>query len=457
MTLSASSLHKWLWAVLALVILCASAQPAVNGRRQSDKAQALDCFIRGTVADVMEDHYRAVFHYQEALRCDSTSPFIYVALAQDYVLLGNPVQAEALLDRALRIQPDHVAALELKALLLRSMGQTEAARDVLRRLVQAAPDRAEYLRQLLAAELVAGDFKEAQRLHEHLKSAGDDDGILDRQVLAVYLTAGEFGRAATLLEQMIAQDSADAGLVYALGNCRLQQGDTTQAAELLRRANRMEPAEPRYWIALAAMAMGRQDFASVTALVDSALAHTAPHASLFSLKGLALYRTGKAGESIPVFEQAIELDSTMYVAVGSLALVYDELDSVDRAVELYERAIRLSDSAATYLNNLAYTYASRGMELERAKVLVRRALDIEPGNSAYLDTMGWVEYGLGDYHSAIRWLEKARRVDPANTATLEHLGDAHLKLGKRPKALRYYREALKIDPGNEELRRKIEP
>jgi len=158
-----------------------------------------------------------------------------------------------------------------------------------------------------------------------------------------------------------------------------------------------------------------------------------------------------------VFEQAIELDSTMYVAVGSLALVYDELDSVDRAVELYERAIRLSDSAATYLNNLAYTYASRGMELERAKVLVRRALDIEPGNSAYLDTMGWVEYGLGDYHSAIRWLEKARRADPANTATLEHLGDAHLKLGKRPKALRYYREALKIDPGNEELRRKIEP
>ncbi|MCX6600080.1 MAG: tetratricopeptide repeat protein [bacterium] len=456
--MSASSLHKGLCAVLVSLILCAGAPAAVDGRRQSEKAQALDHFIRGTVADVMEDHYRAIFHYQEALRCDSTSPFIYVALAQDYVLLGNPVQAEALLDRALRLQPNHVPALELKALLLRSMGRNEAAVEVLRRLVQAAPDDGEHVSQLLAAELGAGDFKEAQRLHERLKATGKDDvSVLDRQVLAVYLSVGQFERAATLLDQLIAQDSTDAGLVYALGNCRLQQGDTTRAEELLRRANRMEPGEPRYWIALAAVAMGRQDFARVTDLVDSALARTPPHASLFSLKGLALYRTGKLAESIPVFQQAIELDSTMYVAMGSLALVYDELDSVERAVELYERAIRLSDSAATYLNNLAYTYASRGTELERAKALVRRALEIEPDNSAYLDTMGWVEYGLGDYRAAIRWLEKARRADPSNTATLEHLGDAQLKLGKRSKALRYYREALRIDPANEKLRRKIEP
>ena len=455
--MSASSLHKGLWAVLVSLILCAGAPAAVDGRRQSEKAQALDHFIRGTVADVMEDHYRAIFHYQEALRRDSTSPFIYVALAQDYALLGNPAQAEALLDRALRLQPNHVPALELKVLLLRSMGRNEAAREVLRRLVQAAPDDVEHVRQLLAAELVAGDFKEAQRLHERLKATGKDDGALDRQVLAVYLSVGQFERAAALLDQMIAQDSSDAGLVYALGNCRLQQGDTTRAEELLRRANRMEPGEPRYWIALAAVAMGRQDFARVTDLVDSALARTPPHASLLSLKGLALYRTGKLAESIPVFQQAIELDSTMYVAMGSLALVYDELDSVERAVELYERAIHWSDSAATYLNNLAYTYASRGMELERAQALVRRALEIEPDNSAYLDTMGWVEYGLGNYRAAIRWLEKARRADPSNAPTLEHLGDAQLKLGKRSKALRYYREALRIDPANEKLRRKIEP
>jgi tetratricopeptide (TPR) repeat protein len=438
-------------------MLCDGASAAVDGRRQSDRARALDHFIRGTVADVMEDHYQAIFHYQEALRCDSASPFVYVALAQDYLLLGNPVQAEALLDHALRLQPNHVPALELKSLLLRSTGRIEAARQVLRRLVQAAPDNVEHLRQLLAAELVAGDFKEAQRLLEHLKTMGKDDGLLDRQVLAVYLTAGQFERAATLLEQMIGQDSSDAGLVYALGNCRLQQGDTIRAEELIRRANRTEPGEPRYWIALAAVAMGRQDFARVTELVDSALARTPPHASLFSLKGLALYRTGKAAESIPVFRQAIELDSTMYVAMGSLALVYDELDSVEQAVELYERAIRLSDSAATYLNNLAYTFAARGIELERAQALVRRALEAEPGNSAYLDTMGWVEYGLGDYRSAIRWLEKAQRADPSNAATLEHLGDAHEKLGKRSKALRYYREALRLDPANETLRGKSEP
>jgi tetratricopeptide (TPR) repeat protein len=432
-------------------------EAATEGRTQTAKAQALDQFIRGTVADVMEDHYRAVFHYQEALRYDSASPFIYVALAQDYILLGNPAQAEGLLDHALRIQPDHVPALELKALLLRSTGRMAAARDVLRKLVQVSPDNVEYLRQLLSVALVTGDFKEAEKLHERLKAAGHDDDLLDRQVLAVYLTAGQYARAAGLLEQMIAEDSTDAGLVYALGNCRLQQGDSLRGEELLKRANRMEPGDPRYWAALAAVAMGRQAYAEVITLVDSALAHTSPNAGLLSLKGLALSRMGRAEESIPLLQEAIDLDSTMYVAMGSLALVYDELDSVDRAAALYERAIRLSDSAAVYLNNLAYTYAVRGMELEHAKALVQRALDVEPDNSAYLDTMGWVEYGLGDYGNAVRWLKKARHADPKNAATLEHLGDALLKLGKRSQALKYYREALKLDPNNEELRHKIEP
>jgi tetratricopeptide (TPR) repeat protein len=439
-----------------LLAVSAAAGAAVDGRGQSGTAQALDHFIRGTVADVMEDRYRAVFHYQEALRWDSTSPFIYVTLAQDYVLLGNPTQAERLLDHALSLQPDHIPALELKALLLRSLGKADAARDVLRHLVRLAPQNTDYMRRLLGAELAAGEFADAERLHERLRAMDKGDGMLDRQVLAVYLAAGELNRASSLLERMIAQDTTDAGLIYALGNCRLQLGDTIRAETLFRRANRMEPAEPRYWIALAAMAMGRQDFVAVTTLVDSALEHAPSHPSLLSLKGLALYRGGHPLESIPVFEQAIELDSTLYVALGSLALVYDELDSVDRAVELYERAIHYSDSAATYLNNLAYTYASHGVELERAKALVRRALEVEPNNSAYLDTMGWVEFALGDYHGAVRWLEKARHADPSSAATLEHLGDAHLKLGNRSKADRYYREALKLDPANEKLRAKIE-
>lgn len=433
------------------------ATAAVEGRPHSDKASALDHFIRGSVADVMEDRYRALYHYQEALRYDSTSAFIYVALAQDYILLGNPSQALMLLDKALQIQSDHIPALELKALLLRTMGKGSEARNVLRRLVEIVPDKSDYQRQLLAVELAMGNYREADRIFQRIEQDGYNDGFLSRQVLAVYLTVGEYDRAEAILRALIEADSTDAGLYYTLGNCRLQQRDTVQAEYLLNRANRMEPGEPRYWIALAAISMSKQQYSAVTELIDSALVHTEPHTSLYNLKGLALYRAGEIDESIIALRKAIELDSTMYVAIGSLALVYDEVDSLSEAVELYERAIRLSDSAATYLNNLAYTLASRGLELERAKTLSNRALELEPENGAYLDTMGWIEFGLGNYQSALRWLKKALRADPGNAATLEHLGDTYTKLGDRANAKKYYKDALEKNPGNEQLIEKLNP
>jgi tetratricopeptide (TPR) repeat protein len=94
-----------------------------------DRTRAMDQFIRGTIADQTGDHYRAAFHYQEALRWDSSSAFLHVALAQDYLLLGNPELADQQLNKALRLDRNHVPALEMKVVLLRGTGnsaQTEA-------------------------------------------------------------------------------------------------------------------------------------------------------------------------------------------------------------------------------------------------------------------------------------------------------------------------------------------
>ncbi len=131
----------------------------------------MDQFIRGTVADQMEDYYRAVFHYQEALRFDSTSAFILVALAQDYVLLGNPAEAGGLINRALKARPDYLPALELQSLLFRAMGNLAGARNALRKLTQLAPNNAQYLRQLLAVELSLEAFDAADKLYQRLAEA----------------------------------------------------------------------------------------------------------------------------------------------------------------------------------------------------------------------------------------------------------------------------------------------
>jgi tetratricopeptide (TPR) repeat protein len=406
----------------------------------------------------VEDYYRAVFHYQEALRYDSTSAFIHVALAQDYALLGNVNMATDLLNRALKVHPDYIPALELKALIMRTTNKLTEARDALKKLVELEPNKDEYLRQLLAVDLALRDYKDADKLYAKIEAQGGDTDMLTRQVLSIYLASDQVDRAIPLMKKLIAQDSTDAGMVYTLGTAYLQKGDSAAGEALVLKANTMEPDEPKFWVGRALVAMDRRQYDQVPVIVDSALAHVKPQAGLYSLKGIALNRMGgHTSESVEALETAIQLDTTMYVAMGTLAMIYDGLDSLNRAESLYERAIELSDSAPIYLNNLAYTYASRGIELDRAQELSEAALKAEPKNGAYLDTMGWIEFWLGHYEDAIDFLKKAIKYSPDGADIYEHLGDVYAKTGNKSKAEKYYRHGLEKDPQNESLRRKVAP
>ncbi len=415
----------------------------------------MDQFIRGTVADQMGDHYRAAFHYQEALRFDSNSAFIYVALAQDYLLLGNSELAEEQLDRALRVDSRHVPALELKIVLQRNSGDIPELRKTIKRLVALEPKHTGYLRELLSLQLAQQEFEEADRTYQRIVGVEGETEELLKQLLTVYLISDQPKRALPLLEKLHAHDSTDAAVVYSMGTLYLQVGDTTRGESHLLEANRLDPHEARYWVGLAVLSMDRSDYQGAAAIMDSALARLGAHAGLLTIKGSALNRMGNTTGAMHALEQAIELDSTLYSAMGSLALIYDQLDSLERVESLYRRAIELSDSAAVYLNNLAYAYAQRAVHLDKAQTLVTRALEQDPDNGSYLDTMGWVLYQLGKYDEAIDWLKRAAKAGPENAEVYEHLGDAYAKHGQRDKAESSYERALKIDPQNENIRQKL--
>lgn len=417
--------------------------------------RSMDQFIQGTIADEVGDYYRAIFHYQEALRYDSASAFIYVALSQDYALLGKSDVALQLLDRALALRKDYVPALELKLILLRGMDASEDARGVLKSLLQAEPRNTDYLRQLLAVNLQLGHYDEADETFLRIAAVDSSTDLLTRQIVAVYLAAGETERAIRWLKELISADSTDAALLFALGTSYLQTGDTTRGESLIFHANALEPSVSRFWIARAYLMMNRDDFEGALLVLDSALTQVEPVPTLFNLQGAALNRLHRQPEAVEALRKSLALDSSSFTTMGTLALIYDEVDSLNQAVEWYERAIALSDSAPLYLNNLAYTYAVRGLNLEHARLLAEKALQADPENGAYLDTMGWIEYGLGRYRAALTWLRRAQRTPENSAATMEHIGDVYWKLGSRRKAMKYYREALQMDPSNEQVQQKL--
>ena len=100
------------------------------------------------------------------------------------------------------------------------------------------------------------------------------------------------------------------------------------------------------------------------------------------------------------------------------------------------------------MNYLGYLLADRGQQLDEAIRLVRKALDIEPNNPNYLDSLGWAYYRRGDYDQAEKYLTPAAQQMPRNATVQEHMGDILAKRGRWQDAIAAWTRALQGDEGD---------
>jgi len=106
-------------------------------------------------------------------------------------------------------------------------------------------------------------------------------------------------------------------------------------------------------------------------------------------------------------------------------------------------------------------YADNGVHLEEAVDLLLRAVALKPDNSAFLDSLGWAFFRLGDLKRAKDYLDKALELLDGSeveekVVILDHAGDVALALGRRAEARAHWQEVLELMPGNEDVKGKLD-
>jgi len=95
------------------------------------------------------------------------------------------------------------------------------------------------------------------------------------------------------------------------------------------------------------------------------------------------------------------------------------------------------------LNYLGYMLADHGTKLDEALAMIKKAIDLEPANGAYLDSLGWAYFKLGKYELAEDNLIKAsQHVMGADPTVQEHLGDLYQKTGRLKLAASHWERAV---------------
>ena len=102
-------------------------------------------------------------------------------------------------------------------------------------------------------------------------------------------------------------------------------------------------------------------------------------------------------------------------------------------------------------------FADEGIKLEESVVLVKKALELEPENGAFIDSLGWAYFRLGRVDEALVELQRAVKYSRRDDATIrEHLGDAYFAQGKLQDAVREWERALTLDGSNDVVKKKLE-
>ena len=132
------------------------------------------------------------------------------------------------------------------------------------------------------------------------------------------------------------------------------------------------------------------------------------------------------------------------------AMMAEKLNRLDEMERLLRRLIELRPDNQNAYNALGYSFADRKIRLEEARTLIRKAVQLAPQDPFIADSLGWVEFRLGNTAESQRILEAAytRRADPEIGA---HLGEVLWTAGDRERALRIWREAAQADAENETL------
>jgi len=384
-----------------------------------------------------------------------------------YMQLGKTDKAILEVQKLIDADPKDAQAYGMMAELYQSIGQKEKALEIYNKVLEIDPENP-YI-HLSLADYYRSNGEKEKSVEELKKAFGNKKLDIDTkiQILVSYYALIE-------LHPEMREQAMEMSLLLIEANPEDPRSHAIYG-EFLIQDKQYEKALQEY---LTAKAVGAKEF-SVTQQIlflesqlqrwDSLAKESEEAMSNFPDQPLGYFFNGLANSQMKKYAEAVKsynagvklivdnknLEGQFYSSMGE---AYNELKDYAKSDENYEKALELNAKDANVLNNYAYFLSVRGEKMDKAEMMSKESNAIEPDQSSYEDTYGWIMYKQGKYKEAKEWTEKSLSHGSDNSATvLEHYGDILYKLGDLNKAYEYWQKAKNAGEGASEfLDKKLE-
>lgn len=306
---------------------------------------------------------------------------------------------------------------------------------------------AEIFERMIRSAKAASKPDEVRVIIERSRKAfGPEDTFADRQMISFYRDVGKRPEALKVIRAQ--RDRAP-----------LDEGLARQEATLLTELGRVDEAVEGHRSFMAARSNNVTPSAGST---PPTLGRTP--LDLFSnlLFISHLYSQGGRGkEAVEAGNQALAAArgaERRQIARLSIATALQMSGDFAGAESTLRDILKESPNNPIALNNLGYFLIEREERFEEALTMIRKAVDTDPTNPSYLDSLGWAYFKLGKFAEAELYLKEALRNDPSSATINEHLGDVFAAQSKPDQAKTYWQRALNLvsdEKDSEKLKQKL--
>jgi tetratricopeptide (TPR) repeat protein len=449
---------------------------------------------------ILADIYAAAFEldaaateYEEVTKHDSTDIEAWYNLARLYQT-RRPLKALELYERMIDRFGNEWDVLLQMAEVYNSMGQFDKAAGALKRMSSLDPSNVELRRSVGQTLVRAQKYDEAEKVYQELRELNPGNLDYRSELASVYLMKKEYAKASSLFDTILVLDSVSLDAKLRIGEIHFSQIEkdssvTPMAQSLFERIIKGHPEDWRAywflgaigavshddslalrnfrkvtelaswnadgWVYLSSVFLEKNNYQEVATILESANKVLPDDFRVNFYLGVAYSRLGRTADAARVLERSRTLNPKDIGAITQLALVYDGMKRYDDSDKLYEEGLAIDPQNHLILNNYGYSLADRGLQLERALEMSKKALEAQADNASYLDTMGWVYYRLGKLKEAEKYVKRSIEKGEVSAVVYEHLGDIYYAMNDRDRALEQWRIALKLDEHNTTLREKI--
>ena len=414
----------------------------------------------GFTYEQQKQYKNAIESYRHAIVLDRDNLDAIRGLAQN---LLNDGQTDAALEQYKVIadaNPEDAQTYIRIAEIYRKQGKYDTALENLKKAETMVQDSIEVPYNISAIYQAQGRFDEAAQVMKDLlkKSEKSDAGTYSQsektnrivfleRLGTIYRDQGNNQAALEIFRQMIAlggDDNVERGYQQIIDTWR-EAKDWQKATDAAKEATQKLPNSRDLKMVLAAQQadMGNPDLGlkSVQALLKGGPEDRAVYITLAQMN-TRLKRYSDAEQALDKADQlSTKQDDKEYIWFLRGSTFERQKRYADAEVQ-FKKVIASDPQHAMALNYLGYMLADQNTRLDEAFGYIKHALDIDPTNGAYLDSIGWAYFRLGKFEMAEESLVKASQKINTDPTVHDHLGDLYQKTGRLKLAATHWERAL---------------